>query len=115
MHEPPNSIHSRDSVFIAGYYGFENAGDEAILRCIVEHLRALRPGLDIAVASGSPEKTAARYGVRGVAWNEIHAVRGAVEQCSLVLVGGGGIFHDYWGVDPDTGTGVPSISRVPPC
>jgi polysaccharide pyruvyl transferase CsaB len=101
MQKAPNSIGSRDSVFIAGYYGFENAGDEAILRCMVEHLRALRPGLDIAVASGSPEETAARYGVRGVPWNEIQAVRGAVEQCTLVLVGGGGIFHDYWGVDPD--------------
>ena len=91
----------QSSVFIAGYYGFENAGDEAILRCMVGHLRALRPGLDIAVASGSPEKTAARYDVRGVPWNDIQAVRGAVEQCGLVLVGGGGIFHDYWGVDPD--------------
>jgi polysaccharide pyruvyl transferase CsaB len=98
----PGSINSRDSIFIAGYYGFENAGDEAILQCMVEHLRALRPDLDIAVASGSPEKTAARYGVRGVPWNDIQAVRGAVEQCGVVLVGGGGLFHDYWGVDPDT-------------
>ncbi len=92
----------RDSVFIAGYYGFENAGDEAILRCMAGHLRALRPDLDIAVASGNPQRTAARYGVRGVPWNDIQAVRGAVEHCGLVLVGGGGIFHDYWGVDPDT-------------
>ena len=68
---------------------------------MVEHLRALRPDLDITVASGSPVTTAARYGVRGVPWNDIQAVRGAVEQCGLVLVGGGGIFHDYWGVDPD--------------
>jgi len=98
----PGSINSRDSIFIAGYYGFENAGDEAILRCMLEHLRALRPDLDIAVASGSPEKTAALYGVRGVPWNDIQAVRGAVEQCGVVLVGGGGLFHDYWGVDPDT-------------
>lgn len=101
MEKVPNSTGSRQSVFIAGYYGFENAGDEAILRCMVEHLRALRPELDLIVASGSPEKTAVRYGVRAVAWNEIQAVRGAVEQSSLVLVGGGGIFHDYWGVDPD--------------
>jgi polysaccharide pyruvyl transferase CsaB len=102
MLETSNSTGMQASVFIAGYYGFENAGDEAILRCMVEHLRALRPGLEIAVASGDPEKTAARYGVRGVPWNDMRAVREAVEECGLVLVGGGGLFHDYWGVDPDS-------------
>src|SRR5580704_6698444 len=102
MQKTPNLIGPRDSIFIAGYYGFDNAGDEAILRCMVDHLRALRPNLDITVASGNPEKTAARHGVRSVPWNDIHAVRGAVEKCGLVLVGGGGLFHDYWGVDPDT-------------
>jgi polysaccharide pyruvyl transferase CsaB len=89
-------------VFIAGYYGFENAGDEAILQSMVEHLRALRPGLDITVASGNPKATSTRYGVRGVPWNDIGAIRNAVEQARLVLVGGGGLFHDYWGVDPDS-------------
>ena len=101
MTDAPNPAAARDSVFIVGYYGFENAGDETILRCMLDRLRALRPSLKIAVASGSPEKTAMQYGVRGVAWNDIRAVREAVEQCNLVLVGGGGIFHDYWGVDPD--------------
>jgi len=92
---------AHSSVFIAGYYGFNNAGDEAILWCMVEQLRALHPGLDIAVASGSPQETSRRYNVRGVLWNDIAAVRNAVEQAGLVLVGGGGLFHDYWGVDPD--------------
>ncbi len=91
----------RGSVFIAGYYGFDNAGDEAILGCMVEHLRALRPDLKITVASGNPDRTASQYGVRSVLWNDMGAVRGAVEECGLVLVGGGGLFHDYWGVDPD--------------
>ena len=88
-------------MFIVGYYGFENAGDEAILEAMLEQLRALRPGLDITVASGNPEATSARYGVCGVPWNDIGAIRNAVEQAALVLVGGGGLFHDYWGVDPD--------------
>ena len=96
-----NLNNSATSVFIAGYYGFENAGDEAILRCMIEQFRSLRPGLDIVVASGDQAKTAAAHGVRAVAWNDIAAVRQAVEQSGLVIVGGGGLFHDYWGVDPD--------------
>lgn len=95
-------IGSESSIFIAGYYGFENAGDEAILGCMLEHLRALHPGLEITVASGDPKRTAARHCVRAIRWNDIGAVRSAVEQCGLVLVGGGGLFHDYWGVDPGT-------------
>ena len=90
------------SVFVAGYYGFDNAGDEAILQAMVEQLRALRPGLDITVASGNPEATSTRYKVRGTPWNDIAAVSLAVEQADLVLVGGGGLFHDYWGTDPDS-------------
>ncbi|MGA2593989.1 MAG: polysaccharide pyruvyl transferase family protein [Bryobacteraceae bacterium] len=93
---------SEPSVFIVGYYGFENAGDEAILQAMVEQLRALRPGLGITVASGNPEATSTRYGVRGAPWNDMGAIRSAVEQAALVLVGGGGLFHDYWGVDPDS-------------
>lgn len=69
---------------------------------MLEHLRALRPGLAITVASGDPEQTARRYGVGSVAWNDIRALRSAIEESALVLVGGGGLFHDYWGVDPDS-------------
>jgi polysaccharide pyruvyl transferase WcaK-like protein/glycosyltransferase involved in cell wall biosynthesis len=40
------------------------------------------------------------HGVQALAWDDIPAVIEAVEAASLVLVGGGGLFQDYWGAQP---------------
>jgi len=89
-------------LFLVGYYGFGNIGDEAILSTTLAELRAREAGVRIVVASGNPVETAAAYGVGSVAWNDMIAIHRAVQAADLILVGGGGLFHDYWGVDPDT-------------
>ena len=45
---------------ISGYYGFGNAGDEAMLSAMVSALRALDPTLSITVISGNPADTCRR-------------------------------------------------------
>ncbi|HIK25439.1 MAG TPA: polysaccharide pyruvyl transferase CsaB, partial [Thermosynechococcus sp. M46_R2017_013] len=47
-------------VFVCGYYGYGNAGDEALLATLLEQLP---PHLSPVVLSGHPAATAARYGV----------------------------------------------------
>ncbi|MGE5278783.1 MAG: polysaccharide pyruvyl transferase CsaB, partial [Acidobacteriota bacterium] len=86
---------------LVGYYGFGNAGDEAILASIVAHLRALKPDAAITVASGDPEATAKAYGVEAVFWRDPLALEDAARQADLVVIGGGGLFHDYWGFPAD--------------
>ena len=51
---------------ISGYYGFGNAGDEAMLSAMVGALRALDPSLAITVISGNPSDTCRRYPVASV-------------------------------------------------
>jgi polysaccharide pyruvyl transferase CsaB len=90
------------SVVIAGYYGRRNAGDEAILAGMLADLRAERSDLAFTVVSGDPEATRRLHGVEAVPWSDLEGLIEAVRQASLVIVGGGGLFHDYWGVDPSS-------------
>ena len=89
-------------ILFVGYYGFGNLGDEAILSTILAQFRARRPELRLVAASGDPANTTASHGVEAVAWNDMAAIHRAVQIADLVVIGGGGLFHDYWGVDPDT-------------
>jgi polysaccharide pyruvyl transferase CsaB len=88
-------------VLLAGYYGFGNAGDEAILASIVAHLRALRPDVTIVAISGDPEATARTHGIEAVFWRDPLALEDAARQADLIAIGGGGLFHDYWGFPAD--------------
>lgn len=83
---------------IAGYYGYGNAGDEAILAATLDELRRRRPELQIVVASGDPARTSAEHGVESVQRDDLAAVDAAVRASDLVLLGGGGILEDYWEV-----------------
>ncbi|EPZ60384.1 pyruvyl-transferase domain protein [[Clostridium] sordellii ATCC 9714] len=44
-------------ILISGYYGFNNAGDEAILKSIIIALRDVNPTIDIVVLSNDVEHT----------------------------------------------------------
>ncbi|MGE5235850.1 MAG: polysaccharide pyruvyl transferase CsaB [Acidobacteriota bacterium] len=89
-------------LLICGYYGFGNAGDEAILAAMISHLRCERPDLALQVISGDPTQTAAMHRVEAVHWQDVVAINQAVTEAGLVVIGGGGLFHDHWGVDPET-------------
>ncbi len=86
------------SVLIAGYYGFGNTGDEAILTTMVGRLRLYFRA--ITVVSGNPAATTAAYDVQAVGWRDLAAILDAAEASDLIILGGGGLFQDYWGVDP---------------
>lgn len=91
---------SRPTVLLAGYYGFGNTGDEAILAAILDGLLARAPSSRALVVSGDPSATAAQHGVEGIFWRDPSAIARGVDASDLVIVGGGGLFQDYWGVDP---------------
>ena len=93
---------SPSRVIIAGYYGFGNTGDEAVLAGMLSDLRDLRPNLDVFVISGNPCATAEQHQVASVLWSDVAVLEGLVGRSDLVLVGGGGLFQDYWGLDSET-------------
>ncbi len=87
-------------ILTAGYVGFGNAGDEAIAQVLTDHLREQIPGAEITMVSGDPAQTAQAYGVRAIGWRDPLALAEAVRHTDLVILGGGGLFQDYWGFDP---------------
>lgn len=90
-----------DRILIAGYIGFGNAGDEAIAQVVAGHIRQQVPAADITMISGNPAQTAEAYGVRAIYWKDPLAITEAVRNTDLTILGGGGLFQDYWGFDPN--------------
>ena len=97
------STRTTKSILISGYYGFGNTGDEAILAAIIHQLRQRIPDCHLTVISGNPEWTNRDHAdVEAISWLDLTQIISAIEAADLVLCGGGGLFHDYWGVNPDT-------------
>jgi len=85
-------------ILISGYYGFDNLGDELILKAIIEHLRALDPNMDITVISASPWRTVNLHpSINSVSRMNIPHIIKALRQCELFISGGGGLLQDTTG------------------
>ena len=81
-------------ILISGYYGFSNAGDEAMLTAIIEALRAERQDVEITVMSGKPEITAEKHGVNSIhRFNPLQIFK-AMLSADLLLSGGGSLLQD---------------------
>ncbi len=78
-------------VVIVGYYGYGNAGDEALLACLLE---ALPPELTPLVLSGDPKATTQTHGVTAISRWDWRAIRAALVQSVGFVWGGGSLMQD---------------------
>ena len=74
-----------------------NVGDEAILSNMVADLRAVLPHVQISIVSSNPEGALASYMVDEVSDQNIEELIKTAQASDLIILGGGGIFYDYWG------------------
>lgn len=80
-------------VVISGYYGFDNIGDEAVLKCIIDGLK--EKGIEeITVLSNDPDSTTKLYNVAAVNRNSFREVYNAIKSTDVVLSGGGSLIQD---------------------
>ena len=98
MKEITNQDQTRDLVIIAGYYGFDNLGDEAILEELLREVAAICPQEKIIVLSNTPEKTAATFGVKSFNRWDWSSLIVALKRTRLFISGGGGLFQDRTGL-----------------
>ncbi len=81
-------------IIISGYYGFNNLGDDTLLRCLIQSLRREKPDVRICVLSASPEKMSALYGVRTVNRYNIPAIIAEMRHARILINGGGNLIQD---------------------
>ncbi|HEX6923352.1 MAG TPA: polysaccharide pyruvyl transferase CsaB [Bacillales bacterium] len=81
-------------VLISGYYGFGNAGDEALLYAIIELLRECDRDIDITVLSDKPEQTREAHHVHAVNRWSVFEVYKALKQADGLFSGGGSLLQD---------------------
>lgn len=81
-------------VLISGYYGFNNAGDEAVLYSLVAALRGVHDNLEITVLSDDPAHTIKSYDVKAINRWDKKAIYQAIKETDLVISGGGSLLQD---------------------
>lgn len=83
-------------LLIAGYYGFDNLGDEAILAAVLRGLAERLPEARPVVLSGAPAETTRQHGVAAIDRGDLSAVTALAADAGLIVLGGGGLLQDYW-------------------
>ena len=81
-------------IVISGYYGFTNAGDEAMLAAMIEALTDLEPEIKITVISGNPVDTRQRHGVNAVYRLNYPEIARVLHRSDLLISGGGSLLQD---------------------
>lgn len=81
-------------ILVSGYYGFNNAGDEAILGGIIKSFSELESGCKLIALSGDPEATRALHGIEALPRTDLGSVFRALSRADLLLSGGGSLLQD---------------------
>lgn len=84
-------------IMISGYYGFNNCGDEAILKSMVRAFKEKIPQIKILVLSQNPVHTSQTYQVKAI--NRLHliSILNCLRDTNLFISGGGGLLQDSTG------------------
>lgn len=81
-------------ILISGYYGFNNIGDESVLRTLIHSLRTKLDDIEITVLSQNPADTAEKYSVISRNRMSIPAIFRSIRECDLLISGGGSLLQD---------------------
>lgn len=81
-------------IVISGYYGFNNSGDDALLKSIINNIKEADEKAEITVLSKNPKETKKGFGVNAVGRYNPFAVLYKIATCDVVISGGGSLIQD---------------------
>ncbi len=82
------------NLLIAGYHGFGNCGDEAILKAMTTNIRKIAKDVEITALSHNPEFTKTEYGIESVQRFNVLQVLSAIRHSDIILSGGGTLLQN---------------------
>ena len=86
--------HRKYRVVMSGYYGFANAGDDAILEAIQQAIHEASDDIAVTVLSNDPELTRTQYGMEAIPRFRFWSVFSALRRSDALLSGGGSLLQD---------------------
>ena len=81
-------------VVMSGYYGFDNAGDDAILESIQQAIHDTSAEVSVTALSNDPERTRRQYGLEAIPRFRVWRVFSALRKGDALLSGGGSLLQD---------------------
>lgn len=81
-------------LFVFGYYGCGNLGDEAILKSFIDWVRRELPGVKLCVQTSDVEHTRAQFDVAAVHKYSVAGLLRGIQRCDAVVAPGGGLLQD---------------------
>lgn len=81
-------------LLLSGYFGFDNSGDDAILKAMVDNLKKMNRGFHITALSKDPEKTARDYEIKSADRFSLKEVYKAMKETDCFVFGGGSLLQD---------------------
>lgn len=84
----------RAGVLICGAYGKGNAGDDAILRAIVNEMREIDPDMPLCVMSRRPVDTSLDYRVDSIFTFDVPKMHARMRRAAVYINGGGSLIQD---------------------
>ena len=83
---------------LAGYFGFGNFGDEAILKYAVDILRFYYKHDEIKIITQSPHIAKKNWGCEGIYRFDLKAIFSAIKNCDYLIFPGGSVLQDVTSV-----------------
>lgn len=84
------------NILISGYYGFDNAGDEAILSALCQLFEDYPVRIHVLTAGSEHQLPGCRF--VSIQRTHLPAIIKALKTCDLFISGGGGLFQDVTGL-----------------
>lgn len=85
-------------ILLSGYYGFNNAGDEAVLAALTQIFQENFTDIELVALSAEPARTAERLNIRAIDRWDGAALKRELADAALFCSGGGSLFQDITSV-----------------